>query len=121
MADIWAGVVPQQPPVIPFQGGGGPADLIPENLVAPLVPGSNILRNIVEINVLEYVVGYQPIPVRPGKTVYGIDVIDYQITDENVGVEFFISESGISSGNVNNPIILVTYVLLFPNLLANSS
>ncbi len=36
------------------------------------------------------------------KTVYGIDVIDYEITDEDVGVEFFISESGISSGNVNN-------------------
>lgn len=37
------------------------------------------------------------------KTVYGIDVIGYEITKENVGTEFFTTENGISSGKVNNP------------------
>ena len=36
------------------------------------------------------------------KAVYGIDVIGYEITDEPVGVEFYIDESGSSTGNVNN-------------------
>lgn len=35
------------------------------------------------------------------KTVYGIDVI-YQTTKENVGVEFYVDESGISTGHVKN-------------------
>lgn len=35
------------------------------------------------------------------KTVYGIDII-YEITEENVGVEFFVNESGISMGSVKN-------------------
>ena len=43
--------------------------------VTPFMPGSNILRNFVEINVLEYIVGYTPLPVRPGKTVDGIDFL----------------------------------------------
>ena len=43
--------------------------------VAPFMPGSNILRNFVEINVLEYIVGNTPLPVRPGKTVDGIDFL----------------------------------------------
>ena len=36
------------------------------------------------------------------KTVYGIDVIGYEITDEPVGVSFYIDETGASTGNVNN-------------------
>ena len=36
------------------------------------------------------------------KTVYGIDVIGYEITEETVGVEFFVSNSGESTGNVKN-------------------
>lgn len=36
------------------------------------------------------------------KTVYDINVIDYEITDESVGVEFFIDNSGCSMGNVSN-------------------
>lgn len=36
------------------------------------------------------------------KTVYGIDVCDYEITNENVGIEFFIDNSGASTGNVKN-------------------
>ncbi len=36
------------------------------------------------------------------KTVYGINVIGYEITSEPVGVEFFIDNSGASMGNVKN-------------------
>ena len=36
------------------------------------------------------------------KTVYGIDVVGYEITDEPVGVSFYIDESGASTGNVKN-------------------
>ena len=36
------------------------------------------------------------------KTVYGIDVFDYTITKEPVGVHFFIDESGISTGGIKN-------------------
>ena len=37
------------------------------------------------------------------KTVYGIDVTGYEITEESAGVEFFTTQSGASSGRVNNP------------------
>lgn len=37
------------------------------------------------------------------KTVYGIDVVDYEITKENAGVEFFNMENGTSAGSVKNP------------------
>ena len=36
------------------------------------------------------------------KTVYGINVIGYETTEENVGVEFFVDNSGASMGNVKN-------------------
>jgi len=36
------------------------------------------------------------------KTVYDIDILGYEITDEDVGVEFYIDKSGASMGNVNN-------------------
>lgn len=37
------------------------------------------------------------------KTVYGVDIIGYEITDEGCGVEFFITENGVSSGELKNP------------------
>lgn len=37
------------------------------------------------------------------KTVYGIDICGYEITKENVGIEFYIDQSGASMGNVRNP------------------
>lgn len=40
--------------------------------------------------------------VNAVKTVYGTDIIGYEITEKEVGVEFFVSESGISTGNVRN-------------------
>lgn len=36
------------------------------------------------------------------KTVYGIDIKSYVVTDEEVGVEFFVTSDGISTGNVKN-------------------
>lgn len=36
------------------------------------------------------------------KTVYGTDIIGYEITEDEVGVEFFMTEQGISVGSVNN-------------------
>ena len=36
------------------------------------------------------------------KTVYGIDISEYKITDEKVGVEFYITDQGLSTGNVKN-------------------
>ena len=42
------------------------------------------------------------------KTIYGIDIIGYEITDENAGVEFFNTENGISSGTVKNPETLLS-------------
>ncbi len=37
------------------------------------------------------------------KTVFGIDIVGYEISDEPAGVEFFSTENGISSGAVANP------------------
>ena len=36
------------------------------------------------------------------KTIYDIDIIGYEITQEDVGVKFFIDKSGVSMGNVKN-------------------
>ena len=36
------------------------------------------------------------------KTVYGIDTIGYEVTENDVGVEFFIDSSGASMGNVSD-------------------
>lgn len=36
------------------------------------------------------------------KMIYGIDVIDWDITDGDVGVEFLVDSTNISSGHVNN-------------------
>lgn len=36
------------------------------------------------------------------RTVYGCNVMGYEITDEPCGVEFFLTEAGISSGALNN-------------------
>ena len=36
------------------------------------------------------------------KTVYDIDIVGYEITEEDVGVEFYVDKSGSSTGNVKN-------------------
>lgn len=37
------------------------------------------------------------------KTVYGVDVLGYEITEKEVGVEFFVNDKNISVGVVQNP------------------
>ena len=37
------------------------------------------------------------------KTIYGIDIFGYEITDEPAGVEFFTTQNGISQGALKNP------------------
>ncbi len=37
------------------------------------------------------------------KTVYGIDMVGYEISEEEAGVEFFMTSNNISSGGVENP------------------
>lgn len=37
------------------------------------------------------------------KTVYGSDIIGFEITEQEAGVEFFNTDKGISSGSVKNP------------------
>ncbi len=41
--------------------------------------------------------------VNAVKCVYGVNIQDYIVTDEEIGVEFNIDESGISTGSVKNP------------------
>ena len=36
------------------------------------------------------------------KTVYGVDIVAHEITENEVGVEFYMTEDGISVGRVNN-------------------
>lgn len=36
------------------------------------------------------------------QTVYGVKISEYEITDSEVGVEFFITDNGISTGNIKN-------------------
>ncbi len=36
------------------------------------------------------------------KAVYGIDIHEYVITEDEVGVEFFLTDEGVSTGNVTN-------------------
>lgn len=36
------------------------------------------------------------------KTVYGIDIKDYELTEEPVDINFYVDESGISTGSVKN-------------------
>ena len=37
------------------------------------------------------------------KCVYGIDIYGYEVTEQEVGVEFILEDNGISTGNVKNP------------------
>lgn len=36
------------------------------------------------------------------QTIYDIDILQYEITEEEVGVEFYVDKSGCSTGNVKN-------------------
>lgn len=55
----------------------------------------------------EYVLNVHINTINAVKTVYGIDIFDYEITKEPVGVEFFVNENGISSGIIKNADTLI--------------
>ena len=40
------------------------------------------------------------------EVVYGLNIISYEITEEDVGVDFFVDKSGVSMGNVKNLLTL---------------
>ena len=40
------------------------------------------------------------------EVVYGLNIIGYEITEEDVGVDFFLDKSGVSMGNVKNLLTL---------------
>lgn len=40
------------------------------------------------------------------EVVYGLNIMDYEITEEEVGVDFFVDSTGVSMGNVKNLLTL---------------
>ena len=52
------------------------------------------------------------------KCVYGIDVIGYEVTKEDVGVEFTLDENGVSAGSVKN---IETLLLSSKNLISKGA
>lgn len=68
-----------------------------------LIPSLNNKIGVVfDKSISERVLNVHINTINAVKTVYGIDVIGYEITDEAVGVEFYVDKSGASMGNVKN-------------------
>lgn len=68
-----------------------------------LVPsGNNTIGVVFDKSISHEVLNVHINTINAVKTVYGIDVIGYEITDEPVEVEFFVDKSGASMGDVNN-------------------
>lgn len=68
---------------------------------------NNKIGVIFDKSIPDYVLNIHINTINAVKTVYGIDIFDYEITEEPVGVEFFVNENGISSGIVKNADTLV--------------
>ncbi len=64
---------------------------------------NNKIGVIFDKNIPEDVLNIHINTINAVKTVYDINVLDTVITDKEVGVEFFINDSGESAGNVKNP------------------
>ena len=68
-----------------------------------LVPGSgNKIGVIFDKSISQEVLNVHINTINAVQTVYGINVIGYEITEEPAGVEFYVDSSGISTGNVSN-------------------
>lgn len=68
-----------------------------------LLPSSNNKIGIIfDKSISKGVLNVHINTINAVKTVYGVDVIGYEITEEPCGVEFFNTSSGISSGSVVN-------------------
>ncbi len=72
----------------------GKLNLIPSN--------NNKIGVIFDKSIPQNVLNVHINTINAVKTVYGIDIAGIEITKENVGIEFFIDHSGISTGNVKN-------------------
>mgnify|MGYP005782869967 FL=1 len=68
---------------------------------------NNKIGVIFDKSIPEYVLNIHINTINAVKTVYGIDIFDYEITEEPAGVEFFVNENGISSGTVKNAATLI--------------
>ena len=69
-----------------------------------LVPSENNKIGIVfDKSIPQDVLNVHINTVNAVKCVYGIDILGYEITKYDVGVEFNINENGISTGTVKNP------------------
>lgn len=64
--------------------------------------GSNKIGVVFDKAISKAVLNVHINTINAVKTVYGIDIFAYEITDEPVGVEFYVDKSGVSTGNVKN-------------------
>lgn len=68
-----------------------------------LIPSkNNKIGVILDKSISQEVLNIHLNTINAVKTVYGLDVI-YEVTEEDVGVEFFVDPSGVSTGKVLNP------------------
>lgn len=72
-----------------------------------LIPSTNNKIGVVfDKSISQEVLNIHINTINAVKTVYGIDVIGYEITDDYVGVDFYVDASGLSTGNVKNLITI---------------
>ena len=68
-----------------------------------LVPSSNNKVGVIfDKGISQGVINVHINTINAVKTVYGVDIIGYEITEEPCKVEFYNTESGISSGSILN-------------------
>ena len=68
-----------------------------------LVPSNNNKIGVVfDKSISQQVLNVHINTINAVKTVYGVNVIGYEVTDEPVGVSFYLDETGASTGNVKN-------------------
>ena len=68
-----------------------------------LVPSKNNKIGIIfDKGISEGILNVHINTINAVKTVYGVDIVGYEITKDEVGVEFFNTQAGISSGSVKN-------------------
>ena len=68
-----------------------------------LIPSfSNKIGVVFDKSISQKILNVHINTINAVKTVYGINVIGYEITDEPVGVSFYLDETGASTGNVKN-------------------
>ena len=68
-----------------------------------LIPSyNNKIGVIFDKGISEGIINVHINTINAVKTIYGINIIGYEITKEDVGVEFYNTKSGISTGSVKN-------------------